>query len=74
MAVDAFGPGRLLCGSDWPVALLNGGYEQIWRDTRRVVDEVAPQHAEQLLSGTAARLYDLDAAVAPTAEGAPCHR
>ena len=74
VAVEAFGPGRLLCGSDWPVALLNGGYEQIWRETRRVVDEVAPQHAEQLLSGTAARLYDLDAAAAPTAEGAPCHR
>ncbi len=24
VAVDAFGPDRLVCGSDWPVALLNG--------------------------------------------------
>jgi L-fuconolactonase len=71
-AVDAFGPGRLLCGSDWPVALLNGDYERVWRETLRVVDDVAPQHAEQLLSGTAARLYDLDLAVVPVVGGASC--
>ena len=29
-----FGPDRLVCGSDWPVALLNGSYEQVWRETR----------------------------------------
>jgi L-fuconolactonase len=74
VAVDAFGPGRLLCGSDWPVALLNGNYEQVWRETQRVVDDVAPQHAEQLLSGTATRLYDLEVPVAPTAGGASCRR
>ena len=42
VAVDAFGPDRLVCGSDWPVALLNGSYEQVWRETLRVVDDVAP--------------------------------
>lgn len=72
VAVDAFGPGRLLCGSDWPVALLNGDYEQVWRETQRVVDDVAPQHAEQLMSGTALRLYDLDGAVASPPGGASC--
>ena len=72
VAVDAFGPGRLMCGSDWPVALLNGSYEQVWRETLRVVDDVAPQHAEQLLSGTAVRLYDLDPAAAPAEGGASC--
>ena len=29
VAVDAFGPERLVCGSDWPVALLNGDYEKV---------------------------------------------
>jgi L-fuconolactonase len=72
VAVDAFGPGRLLCGSDWPVALLNGDYERVWRETRRLVDDVAPQHAEQLLSGTAMRMYDLAMAVAPASGGESC--
>lgn len=72
VAVDAFGPGRLVCGSDWPVALLNGDYEQVWRETLRVVDDVAPQHAEQLLGETATRLYDLDPAGAPASGGLSC--
>ena len=72
VAVDAFGPGRLLCGSDWPVALLNGSYEQVWRETVRVVDDVAPEHAEQLLAGTARRLYELEPATAPAPGGASC--
>ena len=37
------GPSRLLCGSDWPVALLNGDYEHVWRETTRVIDAVAPR-------------------------------
>ena len=53
VAVDAFGPERLVCGSDWPVALLNGDYEKVWRETVRVVHDVAPDDAEQLLAGNA---------------------
>ncbi len=60
VAVDAFGPDRLLCGSDWPVALLNGDYDRVWRETRRVVELVAPANAEAVLAGTARRLYELD--------------
>jgi len=70
VAFDAFGPERLLCGSDWPVALLNGDYETVWRETIRAVEAVAPEHVEQLLAGTARRLYTLDTATAP-AEDSP---
>ena len=35
VAVDAFGSDRLVCGSDWPVALLNGDYEKVWREPSR---------------------------------------
>jgi L-fuconolactonase len=56
-ALAAFGPDRLLCGSDWPVALLNGNYGRVWAETRRVFELVAPDDAEQLLTGTAERLY-----------------
>jgi L-fuconolactonase len=70
VAVDAFGPERLVCGSDWPVALLNGNYEKVWRETVRVVHDVAPDDAERLLAGNALRLYRLDAAAVPDAGGA----
>ena len=41
VAVDAFGPERLVCGSDWPVALLNGDYVQVWRETTAAIEQVA---------------------------------
>jgi L-fuconolactonase len=63
-AVDVFGPERLVCGSDWPVMLLNGDYEKLWRETVRVIEAVAPASAGSLLSATAIRLYDLDPATA----------
>lgn len=59
VAVDAFGPQRLLCGSDWPVALLNGTYERVWTATRDIVAAVAAPYEAELLGGTAASLYDL---------------
>ena len=65
VALAAFGPGRLVCGSDWPYALLNGDYERIWRETVRVIEHLAPLHTEQLLSQNALRLYDLDVAALP---------
>jgi len=59
VAIDAFGPERLLCGSDWPVALLNGDYGRVWAETRRTLDAVARQDQDQMLHGTACRLYRL---------------
>jgi predicted TIM-barrel fold metal-dependent hydrolase len=55
----AFGPERLVCGSDWPVALLNDDYGRVWTETRRVLDAVAPRDQDQMLQGTACRLYRL---------------
>ena len=69
VAVEHFGADRLVCGSDWPVALLNGSYEKVWRETVRVVEDVAPADAERLLSGTALRLYDLERVPAATLGG-----
>jgi L-fuconolactonase len=59
-ALAAFGAERLLCGSDWPVCLLNGDYAQVWTETRRVLELVAPDRLDDLLGGTARRLYRLD--------------
>jgi L-fuconolactonase len=56
-AIECFGPDRLMCGSDWPVALLNGDYDRIWDATRRVVEIVAGHDADALLGKNAARVY-----------------
>ena len=61
VAVDAFGPERIMCGSDWPVALLNGDYDRVWDAQRRVVAAVAPGAEDALLGGTASRVYGLPA-------------
>jgi L-fuconolactonase len=72
-ALECFGPERLLCGSDWPVALLNGDYDRIWEATTRIVETIAPGDEAALLGGNATRLYRLagdSRAIVPPEEGA----
>ena len=57
VALECFGPERLMCGSDWPVALLNGDYDQVWGLTSQVLAGAAPDQAEELLGGNACRVY-----------------
>jgi L-fucono-1,5-lactonase len=61
VAVDAFGTHRLVCGSDWPVALLNGDYGRVWRETAAAIERVVGSDTEQILTTTATTLYRLDA-------------
>jgi L-fuconolactonase len=58
VAVDAFGPGRLVCGSDWPVALLNGTYARVWEETVIAVNH-ACSDPERILELNARELYRL---------------
>jgi L-fuconolactonase len=60
VALDCFGAHRLMCGSDWPVALLNGDYDHVWSATAGVLASLAPDHTEDLLGANAARVYRLD--------------
>lgn len=53
--VRAFGPERILWGSDWPVVNLNGGYDAWRAATLALIGEHAS--ATDMLGGTAARLY-----------------
>ena len=57
VAVDCFGTQRLMCGSDWPVALLNGEFDRVWAMTAEALCDAAPQAREQLLGGNASRVY-----------------
>lgn len=56
-AFDLFGPERLVFGSDWPVALLNGTYEQVVRETVKAIRSVAGADADAILGANALRLY-----------------
>lgn len=58
-AVEAFGPERLMLGSDWPVAELAGGFDPVWSSLVEVVDGYGPAVAEHLRSATAQRFYGL---------------
>jgi L-fuconolactonase len=57
IALDGFGPHRVMCGSDWPVALLNGDYDRVWQATSEVLVALAPNAADLLLGETARRVY-----------------
>lgn len=60
IALDCFGPQRLMCGSDWPVALLNGDYDGVWRLTSQALTLAAPDASALLLDGNARRVYRLE--------------
>jgi len=61
VAVECFGPDRLMWGSDWPYSLLNGDYGKVWRETVEIVASVAGEDGtRRILGGTPARLYRLD--------------
>ena len=57
--IDAFGPSRLMFGSDWPVCLLATGYRQ-WVDTvRNLTREFSPAEQSQIFGETAQKAYRL---------------
>lgn len=58
-AVDAFGPDRLMSGSNWPVCLMAGDYERVWTETVRVLDGAPAAARDAMLGGTAAAVYGL---------------
>ncbi|QSB13739.1 amidohydrolase family protein [Natronosporangium hydrolyticum] len=58
-ALAVFGADRLMFGSDWPVALLAGDYQQVLRETLAALQGCDEQQRAAILAGTAARCYRL---------------
>jgi L-fuconolactonase len=55
--LEAFGPGRIMFGSDWPVSLLGGQYQH-WVDTvAALISPLSQTEQEAIMGGTAARCY-----------------
>ncbi|GAA2773241.1 amidohydrolase family protein [Kitasatospora cinereorecta] len=61
VALQAFGPQRLMFGSDWPVSTLAAGYRQVVSTTvdLLVLAQLSPSEQAAVLSGNAARIYAL---------------
>ncbi|WP_205471655.1 amidohydrolase [Nocardioides sp. SYSU D00038] len=57
VALDAFGPHRLMYGGDWPMTVGVGGYAAVHEATRALVDTLAPDERAAIWRGTATRTY-----------------
>ena len=59
-ALEAFGPGRLLFGSDWPVCLLAASYEQVVAAAHELIGRLTLDERTDILGGTATAIYRLE--------------
>jgi L-fucono-1,5-lactonase len=62
--VEAFGPDRLMIGSDWPVCTLSREYSPTMQIVMDYVQRLPPETRAGILGGNCARVYQLD--------GSPC--
>jgi L-fuconolactonase len=57
--LDAFGPDRLMFGSDWPVCLLAAEYVEVMNTAQALTSGLDPQELSAVFGGTARRVYGL---------------
>ena len=57
--VSAFGPNRLIAGSDWPVCLVATKYAQWWQLLRNYFADFSNDERANIFGATAARIYNL---------------
>jgi L-fuconolactonase len=56
---EAFGPERLMFGSDWPVCLLAGSYRDVRSLVESYVSGMPPEDRDAIFGGNAVRFYGL---------------
>jgi L-fuconolactonase len=59
VALEAFGPGRLLFGTDWPVCRLVSTHRDVVAAALDLVAELTPSERDQVMGGNADRVYRL---------------
>ncbi|MEU6008892.1 amidohydrolase family protein [Streptomyces sp. NPDC047453] len=59
VVLDAFGPDRLMYGSDWPVCTLAAGYAEVLAAARELTSELSAAERAAVFEGTATRVYGL---------------
>ncbi len=60
VALEAFGPGRLMFGSDWPVCLVAGSYARVVAAVDDYAARLSMHEREALFGGNAARFYGIE--------------
>jgi L-fuconolactonase len=58
-ALEAFGPERLMFGTDWPVCELAASYEQVHAALCELIAPLTPTEKAQILGETAKNFYNL---------------
>jgi L-fuconolactonase len=56
-ALDVFGSGRLMFGSDWPVCLLAASYQQVVETTRTILERLSGAERAAIFGENAVRIY-----------------
>ena len=62
VALDTFGPARLMFGSDWPVCTLAASYPDVLATAQDLTAGLTATEREAVFSGTATSIYGLLAA------------
>jgi len=66
VVLSAFGAGRLMVGSDWPVCLLASTYQK-WVDTMQaLIGDLSGTEQDRIFGGTATEVYRLRPSAVPT--------
>lgn len=59
IALELFGPERLMFGSDWPVCLVAGEYEQVYKVVDDFISSLSPSEKANLMGDTAVQFYGI---------------
>jgi L-fuconolactonase len=59
IVLELFGPERLMYGSDWPVCLVAGEYEQVYRVVEDFTGQLSPSERDRIMGETAAEFYKI---------------
>jgi L-fuconolactonase len=63
-ALDAFGPDRIMIGTDWPVCLVAASYSEAIGLVRDALGEYSAAEQQRMLAGTAIEFWNLSGAAA----------
>ncbi len=60
VVLEAFGPDRLMIGSDWPVCLLSAEYGEVVGLVKDFIGSLSADEQAAILGGTCARVYGIE--------------
>jgi L-fuconolactonase len=60
VVIEAFGPNRIMYGSDWPVCLVAGSYKRVLNIVKEYFSSFSPSEQQLFFGGNAMRFYNLE--------------